>query len=599
MTSSRTIVRLVIFTLLFTVFSAPVFAYNLKPDIVEALNANDTAQALVLINNEIKTDASYGPNYLIKGQILFARNQLDESLELFELALKKKSKLYEALYYKGKVHLLQKNFDEAEKAFQKGIKKAKKEKALFHNGMGMLLIEREEYAKADVEFRKAIQEDPENVEFYANLGDANYYQKIYALAINEYNRVIEKDTTYLDVYFRLARCYVAMRQFSDALDQLSIVLSRDTLYAYAWKEAGRLYTMAGLSARDQETKKQRFSETIGSYRRFLELTSDSTDGEVFFNIGRAYFNLGGFPQADSALSYVLSLGDTPKNIYLYMGRSKMGIEDFQAGIDYLKQHLAWLNEDKPDRTPGASDADLYRRIADAYRTLEDHANAAENYVLALELKPQDDAMAVKAAISYHQLKDYATALEYYDKRIAIGPDLWSVFMNAGLCAINLEEYERAVEYLQKVVEIEPTKIKAYTLLSSTYMSELSDCQNGLLWTEKLYKLDTTNCDALKTLGFIYSFSDDCTTNYPRAVSYYKKALACFKDKGQEQCGNSDLMKYIAQAYHLQAAELAEANKIDESKKYFKNAYDWYCKVVICDPNDKDAKKGKDDTEFEY
>ena len=600
MTSSRFNAKLLALLIALIIVSAPLLASDYKPEIDNALNKKDTAQAILLLEQEIKNDPAYAPNYLLLGQIAYARNKLDNALKYFNTALDKKSKLYEALYYVGKVYLDKGDLKEAEKAFEKGMKRAKEEKSLFHNGMGLLLLKKEEFAKADIEFRKAIQEGPDRAEFHANLGDANYYSKIYALAINEYNEVIKMDTTFLDVYFRLSRCYVAMGQFNKALEQLTVVLSRDSMYANAWKEAGKLYTLAGLSARDPETKKQRFTETIGSYRKYLQLANDSSDGEVFFNLGRAYFNLSAFTEAKEALSYVLSLGDTPSNIFLYLGRAEIGLEQYQAGIDNLKKHLDELNANDPGRTLGPEDADLYRRIADAYRAIEDHTDAAEFYVKSLEIDPNNDRVATLAALSFHQLKEFTPALEYYDKRIALGNVPSSIYMNAALCALNLEENERAIGYLEKVVELEPNDSKAYGLLSSTYMNAMGDCKNGLKWTQKLYDMDSTNCDALQTLGYAYFSTDGgCQADYLKAISYFKRALDCYQQKGQDNCGNSAIMLRIAQAYHLQAAGLVEANKKAESKVQFKNAYDWYKKALKCNPADADAKKGVTDTEFEF
>jgi len=582
----------------FSPASADDLAYDVKPEIIDALTRHDTAQVLTLLEDGMKLDPAYAPNYYLKGRIFYARGQMDQALAEFDTALDKKSKLYEAMYYKGLVLLKQGKLDEAEKVFNTGIKKAKDEKALFHNGLGLVLLEKKQYTDADVEFRKASTVGPDRAEYHANLGDANYYAQFYPLAISEYNRVIEMDTTFLDVYFRLARAYVAQNQYNDALEQLRVVLTRDSMYTYAWKEIGKLYTMAGLSANDRDTKVQRFTEAIGSYRKYLELSHDSTDGEVFFNIGRSFFNLGGFPEADSAFEQVLKMGDEPRNIYLYLGRGYIAEKKYEQGIETLKKHLQMLAAEDPDWTPGPAEADVYRRIGDGYKAQEDWSNAAENYIKAAELEPDDARTAVEAAVALHQLQDFPRALEYYQKRIDLGPDSWNVYMNAAYCSINLEDFEQAVQYLQKVVELDSTRVKAYALLSDAYMLRLQDCENGIKWTEKWLAMDTGNCDAMKTMGVGY-FVGICPPNYLKAVNYFDQALKCYKAGGTGDCGNVDIIVYIAQAYHLYAADLLEHNKKQESKQYFKNAFDWYNKCLKCDPGNADCKKGVSDTEFEF
>jgi len=575
------------------------FDFDLKLEISQALNSHDTAQALSLLENEISTDPNYAPYYYVKGRIYYARGQYEQALEQFETALDKKSKLYEALYYKGLVLLELDQLKEAEKVFERGLKKSKDEEALFHNGMGLLLMERGQYTDADVEFRKASTVGPDRAEYHANLGDANYYSEFYPLAISEYNKVIEMDTTNLDIYFRLARAYVAQGQYSEALDQLRVVLTRDSTYTYAWEEIGRLYTMAGLSANDRDTKVKRFTEAIGSYRKFLELSNDSSNGEVFFNMGRAYFNLGGFPQADSAFEYVLSLGDEPKNIYLYLGRGYIAEEKYDQGVETLQKHIEWMKQQDPDWEPGPAEADVYRRIGIGYKAQGNWAKAAENFAKAAELAPDNQRILTEAAVAYHQLQDFPKALEYYEKRIETGPDAWNVYLNAAYCTNNMENYEKSVEYLKKVVELDSTRVKAYALLSDAYMYRIQDCEEGVYWTEKLLELDSTSCDAWKALGFAY-IGGICPSNYLKAVDYYLKALECYKRNGTGDCGNVDVITAIAQAYQLHAFDLREEQgKKEESKPYFKKAYDWFMKCLKCDPGNEDCKKGERDTEFEY
>jgi tetratricopeptide (TPR) repeat protein len=601
--SSKTIAHLLGVLAVALLLAVPAGAKNgvgfvMKQEIIDALDRHDTTQVLALIDGELKIDPAYAPYYLLRGRILFAREQYAPALKEFETALEKKPKFYEAMYYQGLVLLKLGKLDEADKVLSEGVKKAKEEKALFHNGMGLLLLQRQEYAKADLEFRKAIQVGPDQAEFHANLGDANYFAQVYPLAISEYNTVIQMDTSFLDVYFRLARAYVAQNQYNEALDQLRTVLTRDSLYSHAWNELGKLYTMAGLSAGDPAVKEQRFKEAIGSYRKYLELSKDSSKGEVFFNLGRAYFTLGGFPEAIAALERVLAIGDVPTNIYLYLGRAYMGQEDYQKGLEALQKHLSWLKEKDPDWKPGPEDAEVFRRIGDAYKAQSDWANAAENYVKAAELAPDDPRIAADAALAYHQLKNYAEALKYYQKRIDLGPEAWNMYLNAAYCTMNLEDFPKSVEYLLKVVEIDPTQEKAIVLLSNTYLYRLQDCENGVKWTQKWLEKDSANCDALKSMGYAY-FGNICPPDFLKAVSYFEKAVTCAKAKGADNCATSDLLLYMAQAYQSHGAALLDKDKKPESKPFMKNAFDLYKKVLNCDPGNASAKQGYADTEFAW
>ena len=60
------------------------------------------------------------------------------------------------------------------------------------------------------------------------------------------------------------------------------------------------------------------------------------------------------------------------------------------------------------------------------------------------------------------------------------------------------------------------------------------------------------------------------------------------------CADPALVKWIAQAYHLRAVD-----GTGDSNSDYKNAFEWYGKVLKCDPSDAEAKKGLEDTRFEF
>ena len=56
------------------------------------------------------------------------------------------------------------------------------------------------------------------------------------------------------------------------------------------------------------------------------------------------------------------------------------------------------------------------------------------------------------------------------------------------------------------------------------------------------------------------------------------------------------MMWVAQAYHLRAVDTKD---VAASKADYKAAFDWYNKVLKVDANNAEAKKGVEQTAYEY
>ena len=143
-------------------------------------------------------------------------------------------------------------------------------------------------------------------------------------------------------------------------------------------------------------------------------------------------------------------------------------------------------------------------------------------------------------------------------------------------------------------ELRPEDDKTVLQLATTYLYNLSDCENGVKWFQRLLELDPANCDAKKSLGFAY-FGGLCTKNFGRALTYLKQANDCLNPGGT--ASDVDVMLWIAQAHHLRAVEVAK--DATASKADYKEAFDWYNKVLKYDANNAEAKKGVEQTAYEY
>lgn len=638
-----------------TTYMAPTAsADEISEPVANALAAGDTTKAIKLLENDVQLDPGYEFNYYTLGQIYEKRHKYSKALEYYQTAVDKKSKFWEAVYSLGLMQLQLNKVDEAEKTMERGLKKARDHEALFHNGMGLVYIAQGKYNDADREIRQALIDQPDNARFHINLGDVNFANGVFSLAISEYEKALELDTASTDVYFRWAEACLEMKDYTCALEKLQVVLTKDSTYADAWMKAGGIYYKAARSSRNVDDMKKRFLETIGSYERYIELSKaqpDSFTGRAYYETGMSYFFIGGFDKAQEYFRNVLSIPVEPRDIYFYYARSFQGDREnpqYDSAITYYKKHEAWVAEQGTDYESAIGMDELYKRIGECYQAEKDHFNTIGYFKKSLEITPNQPNLLYGIAVAYNYTGDYRNALIYYMKRIDAGMDerYWSIYYNAATSALYLQEKggtammededlglededlapppveeadplegvdlaDLAISYLEKIAvdywsvvesneRYKATGLKALSMLASTYLYQKNDCTNGVKWFQKVLEYEPDNCEALKSLGYAY-FGGICTNNYSKSLDYLTKAKACLENSGTDNCASQmvDIMLWIGQAYQFRAIDRTDAKQKDAAKADFEAAYNWYEKVLKCDPGNKAATEGKEQVYYEF
>jgi tetratricopeptide (TPR) repeat protein len=597
-----------------------------------ALDNHDTTLAISLLDRQIQTDPTYHYNYYVLGQIYYNRENYRKACDNFRTALGKKKKHYESLYYLGQCQLKLGDLAGAEKSFSEGLKKAREMKDRFEYGMGLFHMGKQEYQEADRSLRRAIALDSSRAEYHIALGDVNFYQGVPPLAVAEYQIALALDTAGTDVYFHWAEACLDMKDYTCALEKLRIVLSRDSTFAPAWNKAGGIYFKAALSTRERDDRQQRFMDAIGSYERFIQLANvqpDSSNVRAFFETGLAYYNLYRYEEAVSYFEKVLAIPYEPRDIYFFFGKSLWGIRDFDRAAEMLLEHDRWLARMGETNGTRVDRAEYYKLLGDCYfyNQNKQYSTAVRYYQQSLQIDPSQTRLLQNVAVALHTLERYGEAMHYYELRIAQGIDSSSasIYKNASLCALKiagddtaviqeemmmnedqgdnagivdtfvhpeLNYYSVAADYMTRFLEFVPSDTGTVERLANTYLYQLQDCAHGVATCERLLALDPNNCQAKKSIGFAYFLGNICGKDLNKTLRYLLQAYDCFSARGP--CTDAVLVKWIAQAYHLRAT----AGSGDTNSDY-KNAFEWYGKVLKCDPNDAEAKKGRDDTQFEF
>jgi tetratricopeptide (TPR) repeat protein len=615
-------------------------AQEVKQSIREALDRGDTANAIIQLTKEVELDKTYHLNYSLLGQIYFRLGQYERAQTFLDQAFEKKKKDVETVYYLGRTLVELGDLDRAEKLLDEGRKKAKdKEKGMLEDGYGMVMMAKQNYQEADRAFRQALIVDGDNPLYHIHLGNANFRQGIPSLAVSEYEKALEKDTAGTEVYYNWAEACLGMKDYNCAIEKLRVVLQKDSLYASAWNRAGGIYFKAAMNPGvGREDKAARFKDAIGSYRRYLELSgakADSSTVRAYFELAMSYLNLSGFEEAVKYFEDVLAIPYTPKDIYYNYGKALWGAKQFDKGAEMLKKHQEWVTQQGPGYKSPISPSEMYSFMGDTYyyQKPPDYIHAIENYKEVLKIDSTRKRELQNVAFAYHMMKSNPQAMYYYQKRIAMGIDsaASSIYKNAGLCAMalagnaaneegqpaadssapvqlastevvtfdpNINWNQVAAEYFEEFLKYNPTDAKVVQMLGTTYLFTLKNCTEGIKQFERLLQLDPNDCVAKRSLGYAYFAGGEvgCPKNISKSLDYLVDAYNCVS-KTQGGCKDASLVLWIAQAYHTRAAERVKEDKA-ASKADFGQAYDWYGKVLQCQPGNKEAKKGQDDTYFE-
>jgi tetratricopeptide (TPR) repeat protein len=575
-----------------------------------------------------KKNSHYESMYLLS-RSLIKLNELDRAEKLIKEGLKKAKDMKPQFENAaGLLAVAQGDYQEADRAFRRALAQSDAEESKELKDLENAPISEPDRKRLMDSARTSYAK--EQAEYHIHLGDANFYQGVYPLAIVEYEKALEIDTGSVEVHYHWAEACLEMKDYNCAIEKLKLVLQKDSTHAAAWMRAGGIYFKAARSTRERQARIERYKEAIGSYNKYLELSGVQPDSEsvrVFFELGMAYTALSGYEEAKDYFEKVLAIPYVPKDIYYYYGKTLWATRDYKKGAEMIQKHLDWVKQQGDDYKSSVSDAELYQVLGDCYFYSEDkdYANAIKYYRKSLDAYPENERLLYNMAFAYHQLNSYEQAMEYYQKRIALGIDSSSasIYKNAGFCALNIANtqgdndegdliededdltgtpasganadvnyYELAIEYLTKFLEYSPDDANSVRLVAQTYLFNLSDCANGVAYYEKLLALEPSNCDAMRSIGYAY-FGGVCNKNYDKALTFLKEAYNCVSNK-EGPCTDIDVVKWIAQAYHLRAVD-----KAGDAAPDFKNAFEWYGRCLKCDPNDTDCKEGRDDTQFEF
>jgi tetratricopeptide (TPR) repeat protein len=194
--------------------------------------------------------------------------------------------------------------------FPKTLLNLKQVVAMFYNNNGADALLKKDYVTAYAYFRAAILQSPNVPSVLANLGYLYRLRGFYELSENAYLQAIKQDKNNLSAWRNLSHLYRYMGQDQKALDIVKRVARKRSNNPFYHINMG-----------DKAYEQQHWQIALGHYQQALKL--DRSYHEVFFGLGKTYFELGNIQRSHHYLKLAKKKSRTEQEQAVYQGKINM------------------------------------------------------------------------------------------------------------------------------------------------------------------------------------------------------------------------------------------------------------------------------------
>jgi len=219
-----------------------------------------------------------------------------------------------------------------------------------YNELGILYMRSNKLDKAAEAFREAIKIAPDKFSYRLNCGYAYLLNNKAGAAKTELTKAVEINNKSIQALILLGRAQLKSKDYSDAektFFQAVGLGGADVNMAYRF--LGVLYN-----------EKNEIEKTVSAFEKYLSMTQEAKDGEVFVKLGRAQIKLQRYADAEKSLQKAVSLSGPETGIaYKFLGALYNEVGEAARAVEALEKYLSL--------TPNAKDADQVRKIIEDLR----------------------------------------------------------------------------------------------------------------------------------------------------------------------------------------------------------------------------------------
>ena len=355
-------------------------------------------EAIKNYDQAIKLNPHNAEYFYQRGFCLTLLDKQEEAFKDFDQAIKFSPNNANYHYAKGLAYYHFKNNEEALKYFDQAIKLNPYISAYF-NFRGKILCDcRNEYEKALKDFKKAVELDPNEADYYFEKGLAYYYLEKYKEALKDFSKAIKLNPKEAKYFYQKGYSYYLLNKNKEAIKE---------------------------------------------FHQAIKL--DPNNDQFIYNRGLAYYYLENYENALFDLNKAIKLNPKKAQYFYFRGVTSLKFNQNQFAIrDFNKAIKLNPNE-----------ADYYFEKGLAYYYLENYKNAIKEFHQAIKLDPNNVDYVYNKGLAYYNLENFENALKIFDKAIELNPEKSHIWEFRGRSKYFLDQYEEAIKDLDKAIELNP------------------------------------------------------------------------------------------------------------------------------------------------